>query len=68
MTGVRYVAGLAPVPDRGEMHFSVIRLIEDEAGNRTAQPVFVIGDMTEDQAEHLWMQLGKALGKAVHDG
>jgi hypothetical protein len=42
MTGIRYVAGLAPT-DAG-MHFSVIRLVED-------------------QAEHLHMQLGKALGK-----
>jgi len=61
MTGIRYVAGLAPT-DAG-MHFSVIRLVEDERGERVSAPVFVIGDMTEDQAEHLHMQLGKALGK-----
>lgn len=65
MTGIRYVAGLAPNPEMGEMHYAVIRLVEDEAGNRVSQPMFVIGDMTEEQAEHLWVQLGKALGKEV---
>lgn len=60
---VRYVAGLAaPEPD-GEAQYSVIRLCEAADGSRVARPTVVLDGLTAAQAEHLWMQLGRALGK-----
>jgi hypothetical protein len=64
---VRYVAALAPISDE-EMTYAVVRLVEDDEGNRISSPVFVIGEMTQEQTEHLWMQLGKALGKVEAHG
>lgn len=62
---VRYVAGLAAhsTPD-GAPEYSVIRLCEADAGGaQIARPTVVLDGLTEAQAEHLWMQLGRALGK-----
>jgi hypothetical protein len=61
---IRYVMGLGPGDD-GTILYSVVRLVENEQGERTANPVIVIGDMTEEQARHLHKQLGNALGATV---
>jgi hypothetical protein len=58
----RYVAGIAAAKDEGWVNYHVVRLVEDEAGERYGAPTFVIADMDRDQVDHLWQHLGTALG------
>jgi hypothetical protein len=58
---VRYVAGLyIGIEGRGP-EFSVVRLVEDDDGERLSNPVTVIDGMTEAQARELYEQLGNVL-------
>lgn len=66
---IRYISGLGPTPgDPGVMRFFVYAVVEDGDGNRVSDPQQLTGAMTEQQTEHLWMQLGKVLGKRVAFG
>lgn len=60
---MRYIAGFGVVND--EVSISVHVVIESEPGEsmtRLGQPITLIPSMTKEQAEHLHMQLGKAIG------
>src|SRR5688572_33084007 len=60
---VRYVAGLGfGAGGDTAASYSVWALAEQD-GRRIGQPSEVINPMTKDQATHLHMQLGRALGK-----
>jgi hypothetical protein len=58
---VRLVAGLSVLD--GEPSYHVFGLVEKDGVRQGEIPA--ISGMSEEQAEHLWMQLGRALGKTA---
>jgi len=50
------------------MRFLVYAVGENADGERVAGPQQLTDAMTREQAEHLWMQLGRVLGKPLAFG